>query len=116
MSVNPADSEIFGSLYGTAEMRELFSDAASLQFMLDIEAALARAEAKTGLVPESVADSITAAARAENLNRARIAESTRNIGYPVVGVVNELRRSLVRRPRVISILAQRRRTSSIRRW
>ena len=92
MSVNPADSDIYGSLYGTPEMRELFSDSASLQFMLEVEAALARAEAKAGLVPATVADSITAAARVENLNLTRIAESTRNIGYPIVGVVNELRR------------------------
>jgi 3-carboxy-cis,cis-muconate cycloisomerase len=92
MSVNPADSKIFGDLYGTAEMRALFADTARLQVMLDVEAALARAQARLGLVPAHVADAITAAARSEKLNLDRIAESTRKIGYPVIAVVEELGR------------------------
>jgi 3-carboxy-cis,cis-muconate cycloisomerase len=55
MSVNPADSEIFGALWGAAEMRALFSDATRLQLMLAVEAALARAEARLGLVPQQAA-------------------------------------------------------------
>ena len=45
MSVHPAESEIWGSLYGASEMREIFSDRTHLQYMLDVEAALARAQA-----------------------------------------------------------------------
>jgi 3-carboxy-cis,cis-muconate cycloisomerase len=93
MSVNPAESEIWGSLYGTNEMREIFSDRAQLQCMLDVEAALARAEAKLGLVPLDVAEAITVAARVEKVRLDRIAESTRMVGYPVVGVVKELGRA-----------------------
>jgi 3-carboxy-cis,cis-muconate cycloisomerase len=93
MSINPADSAIFGSLYGTDEIRALFSDRANLQFMLDVEAALARAEAKLGLVPETIADSITRAARAENLRLDYIADSTRKIGYPIAAIVKELGRA-----------------------
>src|SRR6266481_2544591 len=92
MSINPADSAIFGSLYGTDEIRALFSDRSNLQFMLDVEAALARAEAKLGLVPAAVADSITRAARAENLRIDYVADSTRRIGYPVAAIVKELGR------------------------
>jgi len=93
MSVHPAESEIWGSLYGTLEMREIFSDRAQLQCLLDVEAALARAQAKLGLVPARVAEAITAAARVENVRLDRIAESTRTIGYPVVGMVKELGRA-----------------------
>jgi len=92
MSINPADSAIFGSLYGTDEIRALFSDRANLQFMLDVEAALARAEAKLGLVPKTLADAITRAARAENLRLDYIADSTRRVGYPVAAIVKELGR------------------------
>jgi 3-carboxy-cis,cis-muconate cycloisomerase len=92
MSINPADSGILGSLYGTDEIRALFSDRASLQFMLDVEAALARAEAKLGLVPATVADSITRAARAENLRIDYVADGTRRMGYPVAAIVKELSR------------------------
>src|SRR5260370_29550895 len=92
MSINPADSQIFGAMYGTDETRALFSDRAHLQFMLDVEAALARAESKLGLVPAPVADAIGRAARVENLRLDYIADSTRRVGYPVVALVKELGR------------------------
>ena len=92
MSVNPADSQIFGALYSTDEMRELFSDRTHLQFMLDVEAALARAESERGLVPVHIAETIGRAARVENLRLDYIAESTRRVGYPVVALVKELAR------------------------
>jgi 3-carboxy-cis,cis-muconate cycloisomerase len=92
MSIHPADSQIFGTLYGTDEARALFSDGAQLQFMLDVEAALARAESKLGMVPAAIADGITRAARVDNVRLEVIAESTRRVGYPVVGLVKELGR------------------------
>jgi 3-carboxy-cis,cis-muconate cycloisomerase len=92
MSIHPADSQVFGSLYGTDEVRELFSDNAHLQFMLDVEAALARAESKLGLLPANVADAIGRAARVENLRLDYIADSTGRVGYPVVAIVKELGR------------------------
>ena len=92
MSINPADSQIFGTLYGTDEIRALFSDHAHLQFMLDVEAALARAESALGLVPAPVADAISRACRVENLRLDYIADSTRRVGYPVVALVKELGR------------------------
>ncbi len=92
MSINPADSQIFGTLYGTDEVRELFSDRTHLQLMLDVEAALARAESKLGLVPAPVADAISRAARVENLRLEYVADSTRRVGYPVVAIVKELGR------------------------
>lgn len=92
MSINPTESEIWGSLYGTDEMREIFSDRAQLQCMLDVEAALARAQAQLGLVPAHVAEAITIAARVEKVRLDRIAASTRTIGYPVVGLVKALGR------------------------
>jgi 3-carboxy-cis,cis-muconate cycloisomerase len=73
-------------------MRAIFSDRAHLQGMLDVEAALARAQAQLGLVPPHVAAAITAAARVEKVRLDRIAESTRTVGSPVIGVVKELGR------------------------
>jgi 3-carboxy-cis,cis-muconate cycloisomerase len=93
MSVNPVDSQIFGPLWGTDQMRELFSDMTRLQLMLDAEAALARAEARLGIVPQPVAEAITAAARVENLRIEHIAEGTRKAGVPVAALVSELGRA-----------------------
>ncbi|MGH7085302.1 MAG: 3-carboxy-cis,cis-muconate cycloisomerase, partial [Acetobacteraceae bacterium] len=93
MPVNPADSEVFGTLYGSDAMRAVFDDRAWLQRMLDVEAALARVEARLGLIPADAALAITGAARLTNLDLAALAEATRNIGYPVVGLVKELNRA-----------------------
>jgi 3-carboxy-cis,cis-muconate cycloisomerase len=90
MPVNPADSPILGTLYGSDAMRAVFAETAYFQRMLDTEAALARVQAQLGIIPADAADTIAAAAKVENLNTEALAASARNVGYPVVGLVSEL--------------------------
>src|SRR3954466_12014496 len=90
MAVNPADSPVFGTLYGSDAMRAVFDERAFLQRMLDVEAALARVQGRLGIIPAKAGDAITAAARIENLDTAELAASVRNVGYPVVGLVKGL--------------------------
>src|SRR3954453_10348657 len=87
MPVNPAGSPILGTLYGSDAMRAVFDEAAYFQRMLDVEAALARVQARLGIIPADAADAIVAAAQAGNLSTAELAASARNVGYPVVGLV-----------------------------
>jgi 3-carboxy-cis,cis-muconate cycloisomerase len=93
MPTNPADGPILGVLYGSDAMRAVFDETAYFQRMLDVEAALARAQAGLGIIPADAATAITAAARYENLNSAELAASARNVGYPVVGLVAGLSRA-----------------------
>ncbi len=93
MPTNPADGAILGTLYGTDAMRTVFQEQAYFQRMLDVEAALARAQAKLGIVPQTAAEAITRAARFENLDPAELAANARNVGYPVVGLVKGLTRA-----------------------
>ncbi|WP_376092625.1 3-carboxy-cis,cis-muconate cycloisomerase [Roseomonas sp. CCTCC AB2023176] len=90
MSVNPADGAVWGALYGTDAMRAVMGERALLQRMLDVEAALARAEAGLGIIPAEAAAAITAAATVDRLDMAALAKATRNTGYPVVGLVKQL--------------------------
>ena len=90
MPVNPADAPVLGALYGTDAMRAVMGERAFLQRMLDVEAALARAQARLGIVPEAAARAIAEAARVERLDLAALAAATRNTGYPVVGLVRQL--------------------------
>jgi 3-carboxy-cis,cis-muconate cycloisomerase len=80
-------------LYGADDMRAVFDDRASLQRMLDVEAALARVQARLGIIPEAAAEPITAAATVDRLSIAEIAASTKIVGYPVVGLVKALGRA-----------------------
>lgn len=93
MSTNPADGAILGTLYGTDAMRAVFDERAYFQRMLDVEAALARAQARLGIIPAEAAAAITTAATYANLDPAELAASVRNVGYPVVGLVRGLSRA-----------------------
>ena len=90
MPVNPADSPILGTLYGTDAMRAVFDEQTYFQRMLDVEAALARVQGRMGIIPADAAEAIVAAAKVENLRVEDLAASARNVGYPVVGLVGGL--------------------------
>jgi 3-carboxy-cis,cis-muconate cycloisomerase len=93
MPVNPADSPIMGTLYGSDAMRAVFDEQTYFQRMLDVEAALARVQARLDIIPGDAAKAIVAAARVENLRAEELAASARNVGYPVVGLVQGLSRA-----------------------
>jgi len=65
-------------------------DRAWLQAMLDAEAALARAQARIGVLPEGAADAITAAARADRIGLRAVALAARETANPVVALIKEL--------------------------
>ncbi|MER5733964.1 3-carboxy-cis,cis-muconate cycloisomerase [Streptomyces sp. NPDC002138] len=65
-------------------------DAACLQAMLDVESALAAAQAELGTVPRSAALAIRAAARAEHFDLAELARAGRESANPVVPLVRML--------------------------
>ena len=56
---------LFGPLFSADSVSAAFDDAATIQAMLDVEAALARAQAKVGLIPPSAVAPIAAACTAD---------------------------------------------------
>ena len=91
MTVSPLDSEIYGGLFADAEVAACFSDRARVQAMLDVEAALARAQAKLGMVPAEAARRIADCATAERFDIADLGAATPAAGTPVVALVKALR-------------------------
>lgn len=75
-----------------AGIRELFNLDARWQAWLDIEAALARAEAELGVIPDAAAAVICEKARLELLDKSRIEEGLRRTAHPLVPLVWELAR------------------------
>lgn len=63
MAVSPLDSRLFRNLFGTQEIRDVFSDEAYTQRMIDVEAALARAQASVGVIPTDAGQGISEALR-----------------------------------------------------
>lgn len=81
---------IYGELFSDAEIRQLFSDRATLQGMLDFEAALARDEAAEGIIPAEAAAAIAAACRAELYDLEDIGRLTTLSGNPAIPMVRLL--------------------------
>ena len=82
---------LFDEVYGSAAACAATSDNAWLQAMLDVEAALAVAGARVGLVPEHAATSIATACRVERYDIAAIARGAATDATPVVELVRQLR-------------------------
>ena len=59
MNSTAIDSRIFRNLFGTEEARQIFSDEQYVSRMIDVETALARAQAKAKVIPHDAAESIT---------------------------------------------------------
>lgn len=86
----PPPSELLRPLFGSAEASALFTDRARLQGMLDFEAALARAEARTGVIPASAARVIARKCQAELFDMAELARATSRAGTPAIPMVKRL--------------------------
>jgi len=84
------DSALFRDMFGTAEMRAVFSDEALVGRYLETEAALARAQARAGVVPQSAADAIHAAAQAVVIDFDKLRRETEIVGYPILPLVHQL--------------------------
>ncbi len=86
MTFSALDSRLLGPLFATDEMRAVFSDRARLAAMLDAEAALARAEARFGLVPEGLAAAV-AAIDPDTLDLDALGRETALAGVPTISFV-----------------------------
>lgn len=86
------DSFYFKDRYGTGPMRELWDDRATLQRWLDVEAALAQAEAELGLIPRAAGREIARKAKIGLLDAEHIKAAFDRTWNPVVPLIDALRR------------------------
>lgn len=85
------DSTFLKDLYGTDEMRAIFSDEAWLQRWLDVEAALAQAEGEIGVIPRRAAEEIARKARAELIDVAWMKREIDHTLHPIVPLIRALK-------------------------
>jgi 3-carboxy-cis,cis-muconate cycloisomerase len=84
------DSAIFKDMFGTPEMRAVFSDEAVLASYVKAEVALAIAQGRTGVIPSEAASEIAAHASSVPLDLALLKQEAENVGYPILGLVRQL--------------------------
>ena len=90
MTTHKDDPGLFGPLFHGPAMGAVFTDRAHLQGMLDFEAALARAEAKTGVIPAAAVAPITAQCDAALYDLGAIAEGAARSGNTAIPLVKVL--------------------------
>ena len=90
MTATALDSMIFRDIFTREEMRKVFSDEFRVSCYLEIEAALARVQGRMGIIPAEAAREIEAKCRVENIDFAKLKATTERIGYPILGVVQQI--------------------------
>ena len=90
MPATALDSLIFRDIFTTPAMRQVFSDEARVGYYLEIEAALARVQGRLGIIPAHAAEEIVRKCRIDNIDLAKLKIQTERIGYPILGVVQQI--------------------------
>ena len=87
------NSAIFGPLFSDAQVSALFTDEALVRALVEVEIALARAEARVGVIETSTAELI-AKASANKIDVAALTKGTVASGFPIIALVQELRKQV----------------------
>jgi 3-carboxy-cis,cis-muconate cycloisomerase len=95
MTIGVLQSTVFGDLFGTEAMRDVFGERALFRNCAVVEAALARAQARLGIIPDEAAASISKAvdaivAGSDALDFERLKRETANVGFPILPLVRQL--------------------------
>ncbi|MFJ2480032.1 3-carboxy-cis,cis-muconate cycloisomerase [Pseudomonas sp. NPDC087598] len=83
-------NQLFDAYFTARDMRDVFCDQGRVQAMLDFEAALARAEARVGVIPSNAVAPIENACRAGLYDFATLAEAIATAGNSAIPLVKAL--------------------------
>ncbi|MFL6973968.1 MAG: 3-carboxy-cis,cis-muconate cycloisomerase [Xanthobacteraceae bacterium] len=90
MPATALDSTILRDIFTTEAMRRVFSDERRIEYYLQFEAALARVQARLGIIPAKAAEEIGRQCRIETIDLAKLKRQTERIGYSVLPVVQQI--------------------------
>jgi len=90
MASTVLDSALFRDAFGTPAMRAIFEEAALLARYTEVEVALARAQARLGVIPAQAAQDIAAKCDSAKLDLERLKKETETVGYPILPLVRQL--------------------------
>lgn len=86
----PASNQLFDAYFTARDMRGVFCDQGRVQAMLDFEAALARAQARVGLIPSSAVAPIAAACQAQRYDFSALGDAIATAGNSAIPLVKAL--------------------------
>jgi len=89
-STTVLDSILFRDAFGTPAMREVFSDFSLISRYAEVEIALAKAEARCGVIPAQAADEIAKRTDVSTLDFDLLRQETDIVGYPILPLVHQM--------------------------
>ncbi|MBR1126459.1 3-carboxy-cis,cis-muconate cycloisomerase [Bradyrhizobium lablabi] len=89
-STTVLDSILFRDAFGTPAMREVFSDLALVSHYAEVEVALAKAEARCGVIPVEAAEEIAKRTDVAALDFDLLRQETDVVGYPILPLVHQM--------------------------
>ena len=84
-------SRLFPDYFSSPPMRALFSEEATTRGWLEMESAVAQAQAELGLIPKKAGAAVARAAKNFRLDGERMERDARLVGRPIMGFVKQLR-------------------------
>ncbi len=92
VSAHLIDYRLLGNWYATEEVRAIFDEMSTLKAWLEVEAALAEAQADLDIIPGWAATGIRDAVSKADLPIENLARETTETAHPLMGVLRELER------------------------
>ena len=89
-STTVLDSVLFRDAFGTPDMREVFSDLRLISRYAEVEIALAKAEARCGVIPAEAAEAIAARTDVSAFDFDLLRRETDIVGYPILPLVHQI--------------------------
>ena len=89
-STTVLDSILFRDAFGTPAMREVFSDFSLISRYVAVEIALARAEARCGVIPAEAAEQIATRTDVAAFDFDLLRRETDIVGYPILPLVHQM--------------------------
>ncbi|MFY0687772.1 MAG: adenylosuccinate lyase family protein [Cyclobacteriaceae bacterium] len=89
MASSTLDSDYYKDMFGTAEMRTVFSDENRLVSWLAVEQALAKAQEQLGIIPEGIAEKIQQVTVGD-FDIVKMKEEFDRVGFPILPFVKQL--------------------------
>src|SRR5215475_9825408 len=91
-STTVLDSLLFRDAFGTDAMRRVFSDKSLIARYAEVEVALAKAEARCGVIPPDAARAIAERTDVASLDLEALRHETDIVGYPILPLVHQMAR------------------------
>jgi 3-carboxy-cis,cis-muconate cycloisomerase len=91
-STTVLDSLLFRNAFGTDAMRRVFSDKSLIARYAEVEIALARVEARCGVIPTDAARAIAERTDVASFDLEALRHETDIVGYPILPLVHQMAR------------------------